>query len=113
MPCEYTFGQGQTPEQRRQQVDDALRLLERLLDARRVQVRIGPDGAGAFAGWVKEDRAGVTDVCALRALAQQSSWPLRQAIARAEAVSGRKLNMTAVAAGVHSHDGGTTWHPGH
>jgi hypothetical protein len=31
-------------------------------------------------------------------------------IAQAEMLSGRSINKQAVGAGVHSHDGGATWH---
>jgi len=89
----------------------ALSRLERYLQTGSVKVKIAPNGAVAFAGW--NDRDDVTDVCAIRMLRAENSWALRQAVARAEATSGRKMNPRAVAAGVHSHDGGGTWHPGH
>lgn len=38
-----------------------------------------------------------------------NSWELRQAVARAEAQQGRKVNAHAVASGLHSHDGGKNW----
>jgi hypothetical protein len=34
-------------------------------------------------------------------------------IARAEQLAGRAVSAQAVAGGVHSHDGGHTWHHGH
>jgi len=70
-----------------------------------VGVVIGREGGIAFKGW--RDNAGVSDVCAYRAIA--NSPELRRAIARAEVMSGNKLDARAVAAGMHSHDGGATW----
>jgi len=75
--------------------------------ARSVNVAIGRTGGIAFAGWT--DKGGVSDLCAYRALTVANSAILRRAIARAEAMQGRKLDARAIAAGVHSHDGGATW----
>lgn len=92
---------------RKREVKAALDRLERYLQTGSVRIQISPQGAVAFQGWRDRDR--VTDVCAYRTLMLKNSWPLKQAIARAEAMSGRKVNQRAVAAGVHSHDGGQTW----
>ena len=105
MPCETLNRQGQTPAQRETEVQAALKSLEDQLDSRMVQVKIGPQGAIMFDGW--ENRQGVTDVCAVRRLESEGSWEWRQALARAEATSGRKLNINAVNSGMHSHDGHT------
>jgi hypothetical protein len=111
MPCDTKLAAGQTLAARISQVDAALKRLERYLATGTVRIGIGANGAVAFQGWA--DRDNVSDVCAMRTLTAQSSWALRQAVARAEATSGRKVNARAVAAGVHSHDGGSTWHKGH
>jgi hypothetical protein len=111
MPCDTKIPEGMTLATRNLQITAALRRLEASLSGGKVRATIGPNGAIAFAGWA--DRDGVSDVCAYRALAAANSWTLRQAVSRAEATSGRKLNPQAVGAGVHSHDGGNTWHPGH
>jgi hypothetical protein len=89
------------------EVKRTLKRLETYLSAGRVRVGIGPNGAIVFQGWA--DRDDVSDVCAYRTLALENSWALRQAVARAEATSGRKVNPQAVAAGHHSHDQGATW----
>jgi hypothetical protein len=102
---------GQTLEERMTEVDEALARLERYLKTGSVRVNVGPQGAISFAGW--KDRSGVTDACAYRTLASGNSWALRQAVARAEATSGRKVNERAIAAGHHSHDGGKSWDKGH
>lgn len=90
---------------------EALAKLAQALKEKTARVVIGSNGAVAFQGW--NERNGISDVCAYRALTAANSAELRAAVARAEAMSGRKLNPQAVGAGVHSHDGGNTWHAGH
>lgn len=111
MPCDTRLVDGQTLEGRNNQVKSALRRLEAALKGGTVKVNIGPNGAVAFQGW--KDRDDVSDVCAFRTLTAEGSWELRQAVAKAEAMTGRKVNPSAVGSGVHSHDGGSTWHKGH
>jgi hypothetical protein len=94
-------------------IEDALARLEAALESGTVELVIGEQGAVAIDGWSQEDRNGLSDVCALRVLMADDSWALRQAMATAEAMSGRQVNIAAVSAGTHSHDGGSTWHPGH
>jgi len=108
MPCMNR--PNRTPLQRTRQLE-ALKRLDAALAAGTVTVTVGATGAVAFRAWT--DREGVTDVCAYRALAAANSAALRRAVMRAEALAGRKLDARTVAAGVHSHDGGQTWHPGH
>lgn len=107
MPCVSAPRQGQTLVERIDEVKGALARLERYLATGTVKVQISPFGAVAFAGW--NDRSDVTDVCAFRTLTAENSWTLRQAVQRAEAMTGRKVNPNAVAAGHHSHDNGRTW----
>lgn len=107
MPCDSVRQQNQTLEERVSEIDAALKRLEGYLKTGTTKIAIAPNGAVAFAGW--QDRAGITDVCAYRTLAANNSWELRQAVARAEATQGRKVNAQAVAAGHHSHDDGKTW----
>lgn len=107
MPCASVLTPGQTLAQRLAQVRAALKRLEAAMQGGGVKIVISQNGAVAFMGW--QDRDGVTDVCAYRTLAAENSWPLRQAVARAELLSGRKVNMASVSAGFHSHDGGRTW----
>ena len=113
MPCDSRLPAGKTLEERNREIAAALRVLEAKLQAGTVRVSIGANGAMAFQGWGAQDRNEVSDVCAYRALSAGNSWALRQAVQRAEAMSGRKLNPLSLSAGVHSHDGGKTWHPGH
>jgi hypothetical protein len=112
MPCD-TIKRNVTPEVRKVEIEDALKRLEDALTRGQVKVVIGSNGAVALNGWTAESRDMVTDVCAVRRLLGKGSWPLRQAIAKAEALGGRKMNIQAVASGIHSHDGGITWNSGH
>jgi hypothetical protein len=89
------------------EVKRALQRLERYLQTGSVKIGIAPNGAVSFGGW--QDRDDVTDVCAFRTLSAENSWALRQAVARAETMQGRKVNPAAVAAGWHTHDAGKTW----
>lgn len=110
MPCD-TPRNNIPPVVRESQIKGSLRRLEAALKGGTVKVNISPNGAVAFQGW--KDRDDVTDVCAFRRLTAEGSWELRQAVAKAEAMTGRKVNPNAVASGEHSHDGGGTWHKGH
>ena len=111
MACETMLKPQQTLLQRMEEVKRTLAKLEQRLTGGQVKVVIGANGAVSFAGW--QDRDGVSDVCAYRALASGNSFALRRAIAAAEAMSGRRVNPQAIAAGIHSHDGGKSWSPGH
>lgn len=111
MACETRVAKGQTLAERMAEVRVALVKLEASLQAGQVTVVIGPNGAVGFKGW-GTGRSDITDVCAVRTLQAASSWAFRQALSRAEAQSGRKMNPAAVAAGHHTHDG-KTWHSGH
>lgn len=104
MPCDTLTNL--TPEKKADQ-RSALARLEGSLRAGTVTAVIGGNGAIAFRSWL--DRAGLSDLCAYRKLTASNSPALRAALARAEAMAGRKVDPRAVAAGVHSHDGGNTW----
>jgi len=101
----------ETPEERRAAVDEALRNLSKGLATGKVSVKVGANGAIAFVGAWERNR--MTDVCAYRTLMARGSMELRTAVARAEQIAGRKVSLASVVAGIHSHDGGKTWHPGH
>lgn len=107
MPCDSRLRQGQSLAERNAEIKKALAKLERELAAKRIQVLIANNGAIAFQGW--KDRDGVSDACAYRTLMAENSWELRQAVARAESMTGKKVNINSVAAGFHSHDDGKSW----
>lgn len=111
MPCDTVRKQGQTVAQRAAEVRAAAKKIDALVAAKRVQVKVGPQGAVAFLGLAETDRDGLTDACIYRSLTRTGSATARMAIARAEQLAGRTVDRAVVAAGVHSHDGGTTWHP--
>lgn len=106
MPCTSRMRQGSAEKAESKK---KIKKLGELLAKGQVTVEISPQGAIAFKGWKAEDRGFWSDVCAYRTLRLENPFALRQAIARAEAISGRKVNEQAIAAGVHSHDGGKTW----
>lgn len=113
MPCDTVLRSGQTLETRVKAIDAALKRLEQYLLTGKASITIAANGAIAFKGWQPADRDDVTDVCAYRTLAAGNSWALRQAVAKAEALQGRRVNPKAIIGGHHSHDGGKTWHGGH
>ena len=93
-----------TPEVKARQ-RTALEKLAAALAAGTVTVKVGRAGGIAFAGW--NDREGVSDLCAYRALSNRPE--LRRALLKAEALSGNRMDPRAIASGLHSHDGGATW----
>ena len=113
MVCDEQYLTNQSEADRLREIQEAMDKLERLLREKSVTLGISPGGAIVFRGWSDKDRARISDACAFRKLAVQNSWELRQAIATAQAETGRQVNMNAIGSGLHSHDGGKTWHPGH
>lgn len=110
MPCDTKLKPRQTLQQRAVEVRRVAETLSRKLATGQVKVVIGLQGAVAFVGLAGEERDGVTDACLYRRLMATGTPMAKQAIARAEALSGRSINKEAVAHGHHSHDGGQTWH---
>lgn len=113
MACGSMRSRGQSVAQRQAEIKAVLKKLEQKLKSGRVSVMIGPQGGVAFVGWTNEDKDSVTDACAYNTLQAEGNWELKQAVARAEAMSGRKVSAAAVAGGFHTHDGGKSWTPGH
>lgn len=109
MPCDTRLKRGQTISQRADEVRKAVEGLDKAIAMRAVKVVVGPQGAIAFQGWTN-GRDDVTDACAFRRLMATGSALAKAEIARAEMLSGRKINMQAIGQGAHSHDGGRTWH---
>lgn len=104
MPC---MTQPTLTEQQRSAQRGALARLETALGAGTVKVVIGRAGGVTFAGWRDDQREGVSDLCAYRALS--NSPAMRRAVLRAEAMGGNRMDPRAIASGLHSHDGGSTW----
>lgn len=102
MPC---MSQPNLTEMQKQAQRGAIARLRAAIALGTVTVVVGRNGSIAFKGW--RDNAGVSDLCAYRVIANTPE--LRRALARAEVMSGNKLDPQAIAAGTHSHDGGATW----
>lgn len=109
MACMSTPRRNETLIQRAATVKAATARLEAAIARGAVSVKLSPQGAITFVGWAGAERDDVSDVCAYRLLTAAGSSVLRMAVARAEGLAGRKVNPAAIAAGVHSHDGGQTW----
>lgn len=110
MPCDTRLKSGQTIKQRAEEIRAMVARLASGLMNGRIKPQIGPTGAVAFQGLTDQERDGVTDNCAFRRLMAEGPALAKQAIARAEQLSGRAINRQAIAHGHHSHDGGATWH---
>jgi hypothetical protein len=111
MPCDtWLSTPTQTLAQRKDEVRKTVDNFGKGLASGRVKAKVGPQGAVTFSGLDAKERAGVTDACAYRQLMVRGSALARAAIARAEQIAGRSVDRKVVAQGVHSHDGGNTWH---
>lgn len=109
MPCDTRLKPRQTLQQRAAEVRKALEGLDLALRMGGVRAKVGPQGAIAFEGW-NNGRDGVTDACAYRRIMATGSAMAKMAIAKAEQIAGRTVDKQIVGQGVHSHDGGRTWH---
>lgn len=113
MPCDTKLKPGQTIKQRIAEVREMVAKLSASLAAGRVRAKVGAEGGIVFEGLTDEDRNAVTDACAYRRLMVSGSALAKAKIAAAEAIAGRPVNRQAIGQGLHSHDGGKTWHHGH
>lgn len=110
MPCDTRLKRNQTITQRKEEVKKAVTELDRLIASGQVKVKVGPQGAVTFLAWSDEEKDGVTDVCAYRRLMVSGSSAAKAALAKAELMAGRSIDKQVIGQGVHSHDGGATWH---
>lgn len=109
MACETMKAPNQTFAERIAEVRSVLGLVDRGLLKRKIKPVVGANGAITFTGLAAEDRRSVSDACIYRRIMATGSSLAKAEIARAEQLSGRSVNRQVLAAGVHSHDGGTTW----
>jgi hypothetical protein len=79
----------------------------------RVKPVVGQNGGIAFSGLSDAERDGVTDACAYRRIMSGTNLLAKQKILQAEQLAGKSVNRQAIGQGLHSHDGGKTWHEGH
>jgi alkylation response protein AidB-like acyl-CoA dehydrogenase len=110
MPCDTRLARNQTIQQRAEEVRATAAKLAAELAAGRVKPKIGAKGGIAFEGFSDEDRNRVTDACLYRRIMATGSSFAKAAIAKAEQLAGRSVDRKAIANGLHSHDGGKSWH---
>jgi len=114
MPCDTRLKPRQTIQQRAAEVRQVVYDINSLIAAGKVKPVIDKrTGAIAFQGIDDTIRDGVTDACVYRRLMITGSSLTKAAIQRAEQIAGRTVDKQALAQGVHSHDGGGSWHNGH
>jgi hypothetical protein len=113
MPCESIRKPNQSLSDRKSEVALAVDRFNAGLVSGSVTVTVGPQGAIAFDGLSREERDGVTDACAYRMLMLKGSPLAKVKITKAEQLAGRPISRAVIGQGVHSHDGGKTWHHGH
>lgn len=114
MPCDTRLKRGQTISQRAAEVKKVVNDVNSLLSVGKIKAVVDrKTGAIAFQGLSDEQRDGVTDACVYRRLMVSGSSLAKAAIQRAEMLAGRSVDKQALAHGVHSHDGGNSWHHGH
>jgi hypothetical protein len=111
MPCDRKLKKGQTVSERAAELRKRGEQVDRLLAGGRVGVKIGPQGGVTFTGIPEDVRDGMTDACVYRAIMARGSHQAKMAIAKAERLAGRTVDKKVVASGLHSHDGGASWHP--
>ena len=111
MPCDRRLKAGQTISDRAGEIRTVVAKLSDALANGRVKAVVDKTKrAVAFVGLSDKDRDGVTDACAYRRIMTSGSALARAAIVRAEALAGVRVDNKQMAVGVHSHDGGKTWH---
>jgi hypothetical protein len=113
MPCDTRLKPKQTIQDRAAEVRRMVALLAAKLTSGQAKLVVGKDGAVAFSGLTDQERDGVTDACAYRRLMISGSALVKAKIAAAEQLAGRGVSLQTLANGMHSHDGGKTWHHGH
>jgi len=114
MACETRLKSRQTLVERKAEVKKVIYDVNSLIATGRIKPVVDKrTGAIAFQGFDENLRDGVTDACVYRQLMVTGSFLTKQKIAAAEALAGRTVSKQALGAGVHSHDGGQTFGPGH
>lgn len=114
MPCDTRLKPRQTISQRAAEIRERVARLDVKLMKRTVKPVVNRvTGAIAFQGITDEERDGMTDACIYRRIMATGSALAKAEIQRAEQLAGRAVDRQALAQGIHSHDGGSTWHHGH
>src|SRR5262245_17550611 len=110
MPCDTRLKRNQTISDRKKEVRRAVERISKKLANGTAKPVVSKQGAIAFTGLTSEERDGVTDACAYRQIMVHGSALAKAAIQRAEQIAGVSVNKQVIGQGVHSHDGGHTWH---
>jgi len=113
MPCDTRLKRGQTISQRADEVRAVTNKVMSGILQNRIKIVVSPQGAVAFDGISESEKDGVTDACVFRRIMVSGPATVKAAMERAAMMQGRTINKQAINAGVHSHDGGQTWHEGH
>jgi hypothetical protein len=111
MPCYSIVKPNQTKAQRKLEIQKATAAIDRMIAAKKVIVKVGPQGAVTFVGIPASVRDGMTDVCVYRGIMAKGSQAAKMQMAKAAQMAGVRVNEEAITQGIHSHDGGATWHP--
>lgn len=110
MPCDTRTKRGQSLQERATEVKAVTQKVSaRILDGRVKVIIDKKTGAIAFDGLTAYDRDDVTDACIYRRMMATAPVTVKLAIQKAEQMAGRAVSTQALAAGVHSHDGGKSW----
>lgn len=111
MACDRKLKPRQTISERAAEVRRSVAALDSLLAVGKAKAVIDKmTGAVAFAGFEGLVRDGVDDACAYRRLMASGSSLAKAAIARAEQLAGRTVDRQVIGSGMHSHDGGLSFH---
>lgn len=113
MACDTQLKPRQTIQERAAEVRKAVARIDALLASGKAKAKVGPQGAVTFDGLSATDRDGITDACVFRRIMTTGSSLARAALQRAEQMAGRSVDRAVIGQGIHSHDGGKTWHNGH
>ena len=111
MPCDTVRKPQQTLAERKAEVRKRMLAIDKLIATGKIKVKVGKQGAVAFTNLADADRDGITDACIYRMVMLSGSAAAKLAILKAEQAAGVSVNKKVVARGIHSHDGGATWHP--
>lgn len=110
MPCDTKLLAGQSITDRKAEVEAAIKALSAGLITGKIKTVVSKEGAVAFAGFDDKARNRVTDACAYRILMIKGSAVAKAKIMLAQQMSGYTVNRQVIGQGVHSHDGGLSWH---
>jgi hypothetical protein len=110
MVCDTSLRENQTLSERKLEVLATVEAIAKLIISNRVKPVIDKrTGAITFANIPVSVRNGLTDACVYRRIMATGSALAKLQIAKAEQLAGRTVNRAALAAGIHSHDGGSSW----